>query len=105
MPYKDWAKQREYQRQYRERRRAEVFKDQRCARCGATENLELHHIDPAEKLDHRIWFWSWQRIQNELAKCEILCRNCHGLAHGRHYSKSEQAAIAARITSNLDLVF
>jgi hypothetical protein len=92
MPYKDWAKQREYQRQYKRRQRAEVFKDQRCARCGATENLELHHINPEEKEDHRIWSWSRERIHKELAKCESSV----GTATARRMAALTVAALAMR---------
>lgn len=45
--------------------------------CGSWENLEVHHINPAEKTTHRIWSWSEERRNAELAKCQPLCRECH----------------------------
>jgi hypothetical protein len=77
MSYRDPDKQREYQRQWKARRRAEFFADKECVRCGFAENLELDHIDPRTKIGHGIWSWSQKRREEELAKCQVLCRTCH----------------------------
>ena len=45
--------------------------------------LEFHHIDPSEK-DFTIGQKtniSWDKIQNELTKCILLCSNCHRELH------------------------
>ena len=77
MGYKDPDKQREYQRQWAARRRAAFFDDKSCAWCGSTERLELDHIDPELKVSHRIWSWSEARRAEEVAKCQVLCHDCH----------------------------
>lgn len=37
----------------------------------------MDHIDPKEKVSHRIWSWSWERIAIETAKCVVRCTPCH----------------------------
>ncbi|MCV7381583.1 hypothetical protein BST11_25535 [Mycobacterium alsense] len=77
MPYKDPAVQREYQRQWVARRRAEYLSDRCCAECGSRAELQVDHIDPRTKASHRIWSWSEVRLRAELDKCQVLCRTCH----------------------------
>ena len=78
MPYKDKEKQREYQRTRCALVRKEWFdKNGPCKECGNEENLELHHVDPKKKVTHRVWSWSISRREKELAKCVVLCRECH----------------------------
>lgn len=69
--------QREYQKLWVARRRADWFKNKSCALCGSQENLELDHIDPSTKVHHAVWSWSEQRRSAELAKCRHLCAVCH----------------------------
>jgi len=76
-----------HQKLWKDRRDA-FFKDKVCVRCGATENLELDHIDASTK-DPRlrqarrsadnIWRWAEPRRAVELAKCQVLCRPCNRL--------------------------
>ena len=79
MPYANPAKKLEYQREWYAARREEGvgLLGGKCIQCGATEDLEFDHIDPATKVTHRIWSWSWARINGELAKCQLLCVPCH----------------------------
>jgi len=77
MPYKDRDAQREYQRKWVANRRAEWFSDKSCIVCGSTDKLELDHIDASQKISHNIWSWSWERIEEEVAKCQVLCRYHH----------------------------
>lgn len=83
-----------YMRQRYHARRAAAIAELggRCVRCGSTEKLELDHIDRATKsldLGHS-WSVSETRYRAELAKCQVLCRNCHkaktssemGVEHG-----------------------
>lgn len=77
MPYSDPARQAEYQRDWVARRRAEWFAGKKCAWCAAAKQLELDHVDGSKKVSHRIWSWSAQRREDELAKCQVLCRQCH----------------------------
>lgn len=83
MPFKDPEARREYQRRWRQERHDAWFADKVCANCGATENLELHHLDKETKVDHRIWSWAEDRRLEEIAKCIVLCDPCHNATH-RH---------------------
>lgn len=74
---RDKKKQRECQKIWIRNRRISFFQDKKCVRCSSTEQLELDHIDPAQKIDHRIWSWSLERQAEEIAKCQVLCRACH----------------------------
>jgi len=66
---------------YRERRDFMiVFLGGKCAGCGTTDDLDVHHKNPAEKSFAVSKFWSiaWERLVLELSKCELRCRNdCH----------------------------
>lgn len=60
----------------------------RCTRCGYRRNLAAlawHHLDPATKsfsLDVRtLSNRSQAEIHSELAKCILLCANCHAEEH------------------------
>lgn len=48
-----------------------------CQHCGSKERLECDHIDPELKVSHRIWSWGTDRRAAELAKCQVLCHECH----------------------------
>lgn len=48
-----------------------------CARCGVWSELTVDHIDPLKKVSHRIWSLKESRRNRELAKCQVLCVECH----------------------------
>jgi len=77
MGYKDPEKQREYVRNWVARRRADYLATKSCVVCGGKRNLQIDHIDPNEKVSHRVWSWSEERRAKELAKCQILCSDCY----------------------------
>lgn len=58
-----------------------------CETCGegSPECLHFHHRDPAQKAfeisDAVSRGWSRERILCELAKCRVLCANCHLKLH------------------------
>jgi hypothetical protein len=60
-----------------------------CATCGENHPacLQFHHPDPTAKeagvSDAVRRGWSRKRILTELAKCEVLCANCHAKHHAR----------------------
>jgi hypothetical protein len=61
----------------------------RCQSCGLelTDNnycvFDFHHEYPQEKeyMWSKLRLLSDSRIQEELAKCKLLCANCHRMAH------------------------
>lgn len=90
MPYSSKEQQREYMRKWVAKRRADFFADKSCVKCGSTDRMELDHIDPEQKVEHRIWSWSNERRKDELAKCQVLCEECHkdktaGMVRGDFY--------------------
>jgi len=54
-----------------------------CAQCGYNAHpvaLELNHIDPTTKtysIGKELISISMEKLVLELAKCEVLCANCH----------------------------
>lgn len=82
MPYRNKEQQLKYQRDWISARRNKWFnKHGPCVICGSKDNLELHHKDPTKKISHRIWSWSWSRIEEETKDCEVRCFKCHHLIH------------------------
>lgn len=78
MPYSDRARQREYQNTWMKARRlAWIATQGPCVKCGSTTELEADHVDPALKISHRIWSFSPAKRHAELAKCQVLCYECH----------------------------
>jgi len=81
MPYKDKKKQREYQRIWMSNRREQGIQHLggKCVHCGSTRDLEIDHIDPSVKsyAMGSLWGHRWETILTELAKCQILCHECH----------------------------
>jgi len=71
------ADMRKYKRDWVAARRGEWMADKSCLVCGTTELLEVDHIDPTQKVAHRIWSWAIPRRDAELAKCQVLCRAHH----------------------------
>lgn len=84
MPFKSREDKRRYDRERWARLRSEWFAGKSCVCCGSTEDLELHHREPSEKIGHRVWSWSAERRALELAKCEVRCRDCHQYDHALH---------------------
>jgi hypothetical protein len=54
---------------------------------------EFHHLDPSKKdmqfniLRRR----SWATIVAELAKCDMVCANCHRVRHWQKYDSESPA--------------
>lgn len=57
---------------------------QGCADCGYNENalaLEFDHLPGTEKKRTvaSLMYNSWEAIWAEIAKCEVVCANCHAI--------------------------
>jgi len=74
---------------YRKRlkQRAVDYKGGSCNLCGynrCVEALQFHHRDPDQK-DFGIAksgrCHTWEKVQEELDKCDMLCANCHAETH------------------------
>lgn len=67
------------------RRAFEMIGEKKCAHCGATDNLEFDHIDPATKsfaIGNQVGR-SWKQVEAEVRKCQLLCYACHKLKSAR----------------------
>jgi hypothetical protein len=62
--------------------KAVEYKGGKCERCGYSKclrALEFHHRDKTTKdfqISH-MCSMSWERLKNELDKCDLVCSNCH----------------------------
>lgn len=58
-----------------------------CSKCGESDYrcLQFHHRDPSKKTRDVSTLarhgYSQKRIMDEIAKCDVLCVNCHRLSH------------------------
>lgn len=83
-PHSRYADQQRRHRQQRLRllRRFKQFKG--CARCGYNDDyhaLDFHHVDGVgdRQAHKRLRNGSRATVKCELAKCEVLCANCHAI--------------------------
>ena len=63
--------------------------DKGCARCGYNSHpaaLQWNHINRDDKSFEigSMVLVSWSRIEAEMAKCEVLCSNCHAIHSHEH---------------------
>ena len=98
MPLKDKSKLAEYNKNYRQNNK-EYFvnyyqkfkdlklnykKDKCCALCGYRKHIEIlsfHHINPKEKEREMNIVVCEKTFKKEIAKCVLLCPNCHMWHH------------------------
>jgi hypothetical protein len=69
-------------RRYKIKLQAIEYKGGKCGQCGYNKcpsALTFHHRDPKEKKFNISGSHAraWNKIQLELDKCDLLCRNCH----------------------------
>ena len=59
--------------------------DHPCIKCGTSDPtfLAFHHRDPSTKTAHisKMFKSGMKKLQAEIAKCDILCSNCHAKLH------------------------
>ncbi len=69
----------------RTKMRAVNLKGGKCSKCGYAKSLAalvFHHRDPNEKeFSFAGIAKKWDAIEKELAKCDLLCMNCHAELH------------------------
>lgn len=61
-------------------------KEKGCAKCGFQHPaaLDFHHVSEDKETSIATVFqkkWSLARVQKEVAKCILLCANCHRIHH------------------------
>jgi hypothetical protein len=76
-----------------------------CEECGYNKHhaaLHLDHIDPSKKLVSVSRMvsegWSFDKIDEEVAKCRILCANCHSIHtyDSKHFNNPTLGKVRAR---------
>ena len=72
------------------------YKSERgCSNCNEVRiaTLDFHHIDPSTKtieVSEAIRMrWSRSSIEKEIAKCSLICANCHRCEHNRNYGVND----------------
>jgi predicted HNH restriction endonuclease len=73
-------------RRFRAKAAAVKYLGSKCIQCGWTGNqaaLQFHHKDPKKKdfIIGNVANKSWDSIKKEIAKCVLLCANCHMIEH------------------------
>ena len=78
----------------------------KCEICGYDKNiaaLELHHLDPTQKLfqlDARhLGNTTIEKLLEEADKCILVCANCHREIHNEHLNKSNIPNLLNEMTS------
>lgn len=72
------------QRRLELKERAIAYLGGQCKLCkysSCPAALVFHHVDPREKEFEISSRMSWEAIQKELNRCELLCSNCHAEVH------------------------
>lgn len=100
MPAKDYNNyMRRYMLNLYHKRRAEAFAflGDMCAYCGARDDLEIDHRDWREKSFPVAKLWSIKqgKFQEELRKCQALCKDCHATKTKTDLAEIRQAKKAA----------
>lgn len=77
---------RDRQRQWKREALAALKAEAGCAHCGIDDPrvLDFHHSDAAEKtlaVSQLVNRASWEAVLDEVSRCEVLCANCHRIAH------------------------
>jgi hypothetical protein len=63
--------------------KAHKYKGGKCEECGfkgLPASFDFHHIDPKTKsfsISSDPHTRSWEKLKEELDKCQLLCANCH----------------------------
>lgn len=83
----DWRKERNAQiveNNRKLKRKMVELKGDCCSACGNKYPdvvYDFHHLDPSEKDFNIGQSRNWSKIEKELAKCVMLCANCHRIEH------------------------
>lgn len=78
--------------------RAEILSKAKCLKCGENHPaaMDFHHRVPSEKeapLGEMIAKkYSREKILAEIAKCDVLCANCHRIHHWEERNKVDLEA-------------
>ena len=90
---------RNLEKRHKQRKKAIERKGKQCIICGYNkcyDCLDFHHIKGTDKNFNLSTAWQkkWEEIENEIQKCFLLCRNCHGEYHSGAFCLLVDAPIA-----------
>jgi 5-methylcytosine-specific restriction endonuclease McrA len=76
-----------------------------CVICGATENLEIDHIDPKTKTIalNKLWSCALSRFLSELKLCQTLCKSCHKIKSDKEISVEHGQGLTGKRNCYCDL--
>ncbi len=114
MPHTIETRKRAYQKM-QSKRQQWLKENGPCKVCLSWENLEVDHIDRKTKVTHKVWSWREEKRQEELKKCQVLCKKCHQIktkkerfipiphgssAHYRRGCRCNECSVAFRLSKN-----
>lgn len=77
------------------------YKGGKCSRCGYSKPIwgayDFHHRDPDQKdfgLSGKSW--SFDKLKEEVDKCDLLCRTCHAEVHWELEQESREERLKLR---------
>ena len=85
-----------FNKRRKNKQRAIEYMGNKCCDCGGTFPAcvyDFHHIDPTTKdrfTPSHLMQRDWEYIVLELAKCVMICANCHRIRHYREHVMSEE---------------
>jgi hypothetical protein len=86
MAYKSSTKQREAQLRWKKERKVAIqdLKRKPCMDCGIEYHpvcMQFDHRESDKKFKNlsKMTNYSWDRIMEEISKCDLVCANCHAL--------------------------
>jgi len=77
--YNAYMRQYMLDRYHTQREKLLKLLDNKCTKCGSTENLEFDHIDPSTKsfTIGKLNTMAFYKAVEEVKKCQLLCQSCH----------------------------
>lgn len=77
-----------------------------CSECGYNEHpaaLTFDHVDPSTKLFNPSNYgqYSWESLLHEVAKCRVLCANCHNIHSFNNYDSNIPSTAVSERTRGL----
>lgn len=103
--HKEWRelnKEKAYKISRKALARLEVIKTKNpCMDCGnrfPPECIDFDHRNPNDKVagvGHMIASrWSWAKIEAEIAKCDIVCANCHRIRTKKRFQEKREQCLS-----------
>lgn len=78
----------------------------KCMKCGWNEDyyvLEFHHKNNNKEFQISDKILSWEKMKQEIQKCELLCSNCHRSIHSKRNEINFHKAVMD-YKGNLDII-